>query len=400
MNIIILKRNIFSNYIIIQDLLKFFFFFCFVFFNVMDYFNGYLIIKPYYEMIKLEEYFRICNENGLINKTFKKSILPKISIITPVFNKAKSLFRYLNSIQNQLFEDLEIILIDDQSTDDSLNVIEEFKKRDERIIFIKNKKRRGTLISRQIGVYKSNSDFLLFVDPDDMISENILMHSYSLAKKYNYELVRFNLYIGNYKLNLDDIVCEISNKSIFKPNLFLFLFYGFGRLLQLDYYITNKLIKRNLFIKALNLIDKFYLNQFMIDCEDGLVNFMLYRLSESLFFTRKIGYYYIISNQSITQDLSRFEKRLKSNFLYFKFIIEVTKNNNIEKNIANYIFYEIYIRRPDIIINLLKNLSKNSFNKDNELFIKTINLFLQNDFIPLKSKIILKRLKKAILYQI
>ena len=346
-------------------------------------------------MIVLEEYFRMCSEKILINKkSFKKSKKPKISIITPIFNKETTFYRYLRSIQNQPFKDLEIIIVDDFSNDNTLRIIEEIKNDDERIILIKNKKRRGTLISRKIGVFKSNGDFLLFVDPDDMISENILIHCYKLAKKFDYELIRFNLYMGDYDLNLSDIVCKLSNKSLYKPKIFQHLFYGFGRLLQIDYYITNKLIKRALLIKAFNSIDEFYLNQFMIDCEDGLVNFMLYKLSESLFFTRKIGYYYIVTNKSITKDKTSFKKRLKSNFLYFKFIFEATKNNNNEKLIANYIFYEIYIRRPNIIINLLKNITK-----DSHFYLKTINLFIHNDYIPLNSKIILKRLKKAVLYK-
>ena len=343
-------------------------------------------------MIKLEEYFQLCSENILINKNgFKKVDEPKISIITPIYNKGKTLTRYLRSIQNQPFADLEIIFIDDRSTDNTLKIIEELQEQDERIILIKNKKRQGTLRSRKIGVYKSKGEFLLFVDPDDMISQNILNYSYILAKKFDYDFIRFNLYIGDYELNLADIVCKIQNKSINKPNLYLYLFYGFGRLLQLDYYITNKLIKKSLFIKALNSIDKFYLDQFMIDCEDGLVNFMLYKLGKSMYFIRRIGYYYIITKKSITNNIGDFSKRLKSNFLYFKFIFEVTKNNNIEKDIANYIFYEIYIRRPEIMINLLKNLSR-----ERKFYLETINLFIENDFIPLSSKKILKIMRKAI----
>ena len=129
----------------------------------------------------------------------------------------------------------------------------------------------------------------------------------------------------------------------------------------------------------------------MIDCEDGLVNFMLYKLGKSMYFIRRIGYYYIITKKSITNNIGDFSKRLKSNFLYFKFIFEVTKNNNIEKDIANYIFYEIYIRRPEIMINLLKNLSR-----ERKFYLETINLFIENDFIPLSSKKILKIMRKAI----
>ena len=87
----------------------------------------------------------------------------------------------------------------------------------------------------------------------------------------------------------------------------------------------------------------------MIDCEDGLINFMLYKLCNSLFFTRKIGYYYIKTESSITND-SGFKKRLKSNFLYLKFIFESKKNNNIEKTIAYFIFFMKFILIIQILL--------------------------------------------------
>lgn len=342
-------------------------------------------------MKNFEEYFKICNENILIKKNkFTKSEKPKISVITPVYNKAKTLQRYQRSIQNQPFFNLEIIFIDDQSKDDSIKVIEELQKEDERIILIKNKQRKGTLISRNLGVLKSKGEYLMFVDPDDMISKSILRYSYKLSKKYDYDLIRFNIYIGNYEFNLPEVVNFLGDEPIVKPNIHLYLFYGLGKLLQLDYYVTNKLIKKKLFIKALNSINKYYLNQFMVDCEDGMINFMLYKLSESLFFTRRIGYYYIKTNKSITFISGDFKKRLKSNFLYFRFIFQSTKNNNIEKSIANYIFHEVNYYHPDIV-NILRNISE-----DFNLYKKTINLFLNNDFIQLKSKKILKNMNKAI----
>ena len=346
-------------------------------------------------MIKLEEYLRICNTTYLIkNKSFKKSRNPKFSIITPILNKCLTLPRYIRSIQYQTFKNIEIIFIDDNSTDDSTKIIEKMQKEDERIILLKNKQRKGTLITKNIGVYKSKGEFLLFVDPDDIISENILNYFDIITKKYDYDLIRYNLYIGNYDVNLPYIVYFLKSKPLYKPNIFFHLFFGFGKLFQLDFYITNKLIKRKLFIRALYSINKYYLKQFMIDCEDGLVNFMLHKLSESLYFTRKIGYYYIISKESITHASADFKKRLKSNFLYFRYIIQSTKNNNIEKKIANYVFTSIYNRHNDIIINLLMHLRR-----DFKFYLETINLFIHNEFIPLSTKLILKKLRNAIVYK-
>ena len=344
-------------------------------------------------MIKLEEYLRICNQTNLMkNKSFRKKKIIKFSIITPALNKYSTLSRFLKSIQYQSFYEFEIILIDDYSTDNTLKLIEKFKENDERIILLKNKQRKGTLISRNIGVFKSRGEFLLFVDPDDLLSENILKYLNTLINKFDYDLIRFNLYVGNYDLNLPEIVHFLKNKPIYKSDLFFYLLFGFGKFLQLDYYLTNKIIKRKLFIRALNAINKHYLKQFMIDCEDGLINFMLYKLSESLYFTRKIGYYYIVTKESITHELINFKKRLKSNFLYFGYIFQETKNNNIEKNIANHIFSCIYNRHSEVIINLFKNLAR-----EHKVFLYIINLYLNNQFIPLSTKIIMKKMKNVII---
>ena len=153
---------------------------------------------------------------------------------------------------------------------------------------------------------------------------------------------------------------------------------------ELDYYITNKLIKKELFIKSLNLIDKYYLNNFMIDCEDGLINFVLYRLAYSYYFISKIGYIYIFNEESITKATKwNFKKRLKSNYLYLKFIFQNTKNNIIEKNIANYIFLEIYSQHKDDFIELFKEIDDIKFYKG------IIDLYLNCKYISPQTKEIL-----------
>ena len=148
------------------------------------------MIRPFYEMIKLEEYLRICNTTSLINKSFKKVTNPKFSIITPILNKSRTIQRYIKSIQNQTFKNIEIIIIDDYSTDDTIKMIENLQKQDKRIILLKNKKRKGTLMTKNIGVYKSKGEFLLFVDPDDIISENILIFFLILKIKYEIKFIK------------------------------------------------------------------------------------------------------------------------------------------------------------------------------------------------------------------
>ena len=297
----------------------------------------------------------------------------------------------MRSIQNQYFDQIEIILVDDKSTDNSVRIIEEIKEEDQRIILLKNNKRKGTLINRNIGVFKSRGEYLMFVDPDDLISDDILNHLFNLAIDNNFNLIRFHLYTGDENLNLPYISNYLKNIVLYKENIHLSLFYGFGNLFQLDFYLINKLIKRNLFISALNSINRYYLSQFMIDCEDGLINFMLYKLSESFSFTNKIGYYYIVTKQSITHDSTDFKIRLRSNFLYFKYLYENTKNNNIEKKMADYVLNDVFNRYSDVIINLFKTLPYNL-----EFYLNIINKYLESEFISLKTKLILRKMKNAI----
>ena len=386
--IILLYRVLkWNNLINLYLILEVFFLFLLIYRN-----NNYSDIdlekEKKYATQRLDILYELCNNGILLNKkNFKKSINPKISIITPIYNKEKYIFRYLRSIQNQIFEDIEIILIDDCSTDFSIELIEKLKKNDERILLMKNKKNKGTLQSRNEGVLKSKGKYLFFLDPDDIISFNILNLCYSLTEKYNYDIIRFNIYEGNNKINLDFIVNKIINKAIFQPQLSFFLFYGLGKLEELDYYITNKLIKKELFIKTLNAIDKYYLNNYMIDCEDGLINFILYRIADSYYFIKDLGYYYIINKESITMaNKFNFKKRLKSNFLYLKFIFQNTKNNIIEKNIANYIFLEIYSIHKNELINLFKEINEIEFYKG------VINLYLQSRFISAQIKEILNNI--------
>ena len=133
----------------------------------------------------------------------------------------------------------------------SIDIIKESQNEDHRITLIQHKKKKGTLISRNQGALKSRGDYLLFVDPDDILSNGILNHTYNLAIKNDYELIRFNLYIGKSNINLKEIVNNLEEEPIYQPKLYHYLYNGVGKFEIIDYYITNKLIKRSSYIKAL-----------------------------------------------------------------------------------------------------------------------------------------------------
>ena len=222
--------------------------FLLIFFNNFQIPNDFSKIKLKKEIIYLEEYYKICNAGILLNKAikFKKSQNPKISIISSIYNKQNYILRFLRSIQNQNFEQIEIILIDDFSEDNTVNIIENLQKYDQRIRIIKNRKNKGTLISRNEGIMISKGKYLIIPDGDDILSKNLLNKSFIIAEKYNYDMIRFNTYLGKRKIFLYDKIKYLVNKVIYQPQLSSYIFYYGGNLEITDPMISNKFIKRNI----------------------------------------------------------------------------------------------------------------------------------------------------------
>ena len=210
---------------------------------------------------KNDIFLKFCKNNKLKKiRTYKEINNPKISIISPLHNRERYILRFIKCIQNQNFKDIEIILVDDFSIDNTVKIIERFKKKDERIILIKNKKNKGTFISRNLGVLYAKGNYVVLPDPDDILSKNILSICYKYAQKYKYEIIRFNMYTGNGKITLNEILKNIENGPIYQPNLISYLFYGNNELDKIDYHICNKLIKTEVYIRAINSINNYYLN--------------------------------------------------------------------------------------------------------------------------------------------
>ena len=345
-----------------------------------------------YEINNLEYYKNIC-EKGILLKSeiFKKVENPKISIISAIYNRDKFILRFLRSIQNQFFNDIEIILIDDYSTDNSVEVIKELQKYDKRIILIINNVNKGTLVSRNEAVLKSRGEYLIFPDPDDILSIDSLKFCYTKAKEEQYDIIRFNLFTGE-KKHIIKVINKIKINQIFQPQLLFYNFYSKGYLEQTDFIISNKFIKRDLYIKSINSIKNYYLIQNMIIYEDGLINFMLYKFANSLYYSKKLLYYYIQNNQSITINLKNdMEKTIKNCYLYLKFIFEYTKNNKFEKKIAFCVFKNV-----NLVISNIKNYELIS--KDFFFYYNIINSYLKSKFIHFsyRNQInkILKHIKK------
>ena len=155
--------------------------------------------------------------------------MPKISVIVPVYNASKYLNTCLDSLLMQNLKDLEIILIDDNSKDDSLKILEMYKdKYPDKIKLFTNLENKGPGFSRNIGLKHATGDYIGFVDSDDYIEKDM-----------------YNLMYQRAKINDDDIV--ITGLDLRYLNLDMSFF---GRKVKLDTGIFHPMVKKDIIVNS------------------------------------------------------------------------------------------------------------------------------------------------------
>lgn len=131
----------------------------------------------------------------------------KISVIIPVYNSEKTIKKCIDSLLNQTFKDLEIILVNDASSDNSLNIINSYKNNN--IIVINNDVNKGIGYSRNIGLKNASGEYISFVDSDDYVNNNAYEQLYNATNNNENDLV-----ICNYNKIINNSIVE--NEYIFE----------------------------------------------------------------------------------------------------------------------------------------------------------------------------------------
>ncbi len=211
--------------------------------------------------------------------------MTKISVIIPVYNVEKYLRECLDSVVNQTLRDIEIICVNDGSTDNSLEILKEYEKQDSRIKII-DKKNEGVAIARNYAIDIASGEYILFLDADDILDIEGCEWTYTACKDNNadilcYDLKKFSktpLHIGKTKTKK---TCNLISKNIIKSYLI---------------YIGGKIVKRS-FIKKYNI--KFPPK--IKTGEDGLFCIKCYFNSEKWYHLNIPLYYYRINrNEAAT----------------------------------------------------------------------------------------------------
>ena len=123
---------------------------------------------------------------------------PIISVVIPVYNQEKYVGKCIRSVLEQSFQDFEVILVNDGSTDNSLRICQKYAKKDQRVKII-DKPNEGRTQARKDGVLLAHGEYVFFIDNDDYLEKNAFSTLVQLADTYGLDLVA-----GNYNIVFDD----------------------------------------------------------------------------------------------------------------------------------------------------------------------------------------------------
>ena len=125
-----------------------------------------------------------------------------VSVIIPYYNKKKFINKTINSAINQTYKHIEILIVYDDENIDDLKFINEIKKKDQRIVVIQNKKKKGAGTSRNIGISNSNGKYIAFLDADDIWETNKLEKQIKFMDTNNLDISHTSYYVVDEKKNI------------------------------------------------------------------------------------------------------------------------------------------------------------------------------------------------------
>ncbi len=242
----------------------------------------------------------------------------KISVIVPVYNTQKYLSECLDSLINQTFQDIEIICINDGSTDESLNVLNELSEKDNRIKIV-SQKNSGLSTSRNRGIELSNGEYIYFIDSDDYIELNTLKELYDISIEHSCDLVIFkliNFYDDTYE-KFTSTYYEMNFLKPFRNKLFNYKDVG-DRFCDVAVSAPGKFFKREL-ISDLRFPEGLIF-------EDNLFFAKAIIKTENIYFHDKHLYNRRIRKNSITQ---KFDIKYADVIIILNEIIELAKSNDL-----------------------------------------------------------------------
>ena len=287
-------------------------------------------------------------------KYFEKSNEPKISLIIPLYyyQNNYNIINFYMSIYNQSLTDIEIIFINYSGAETyKTKLIKLLMEKDNRIIYITNENKIQEYYPKKKGILSAKGEYILIIEPDDLLLNNILEKSYITAKKNNIDILQYYIMVGNYKNNRLWKNIKCNNGIINSPKIEKFFF-------NCRYFnLLDKLIKREIFLDSFQDMSSFYdIDEFYELIDDDLAFFALAKKAKSYGFFEEVGYFRNLTTSSSTGHYYFSNMNKKWNDMFYKlfkamiFFDEKTKNNRIEKRwVFKFFLDKIYPYRNKLI---------------------------------------------------
>lgn len=315
--------------------------------------------------------------------------MPKVSVIIPVYNKEKYLEKCLSSALNQTLSDIELICVYTPSDDNSLKILEDYRARDKRIQIFKLDEVKGVSFARNLGIEKTNGEYLAFLDADDTLANDFLEKLFTNAN--GFDVVKGNVYNYNNKTK-EYFLSDFYNMNDKIRENVAYFYYGF----------TSAIYKTS-FVKENNIKFPLGVNYF----EDPYFSINVILKNPKLFVVDDAVYYYNQTEGGLSKQVN-FNTLKDFDYCYYM-ICERLNSSNCSKDVYMVIFEFLYnfalnfyrnttlgIEFNEFSFGIIENLIKNlKYEKD--LYIekfreeKSKNLFEMNKMLELMNGLILKK---------
>jgi len=351
---------------------------------------------------EIAEFHELNNLLILFDKTkYERKEKPDISVVITVRNQAHCIGKALRSIQNQSLKNIEIIIVDDCSLDNSTETIEQYMKEDERIIFLKHEDtNEGIMITRNEAIRKAKGKYITVLDADDnFLHRDILKFSLHVANIANLDVVEFKSayyrqkkFEGYYHSHGDNSILyqpELRNKFI--------VFDDKDEMVRAIKCRTvwGKIVKNEIFQKTLDNIPEKYLYDYILGFEDTMITVSLYQVAQSYYGMRQPGYYYTFDEKrkgypkknkvckkkkGIVEDLDHLK--------FLQFLIDKLEDNEFDKKI---IYHELKAINKYGYSNFKKTI-KHHFDWAYKIFDELIN----SKYLDIKQKEKVLKIKEEV----
>ncbi len=288
---------------------------------------------------------------------------PEVSIIVPVYNAEKNLNTCIESLKNQSFKNIEILLVDDGSTDRSGEICDNYKNLDNRI-HVFHKKNGGVSSARNLGIDKSSGKYIMFCDSDDWIESDCIEVLYNKIVKFDSDIIYSGIYREEYfnTEKVKDKVSALSNELYLNINeLSGYLEYILNSIESPFLSPCAKLYRTNIIRE-----NKLYFNEKMVCLEDFCFNIQFLKYTNKLYFSKDIKYHYIgirgkggiqkRKKNDLTYEISNSYKELN------ELLSKYERNNSLEQFLV-YWFIENYKLVFNKLVYEEKNISVAQRNK-------------------------------------